>query len=118
MEADDRAFPESALEADRAGNLRWPEPANLDIDADADAEIASLLARLFLFLPQPGVVDVRERLVERPLIVAAVVLQAGDDVMAILEGRNQIASPDLRRIDLEFVGQPIDHPLQHEGRCR
>src|SRR5437867_5409260 len=116
MEADDGALPEAALEADRTGDLRGTEPADLDVDADADAEIASLLARLRLFLPQPGIVDVRERLVECALVVAAVVLQAGNDIMAVVERRNEVALADVRGIDLELVGEPIDHALQHERR--
>ncbi len=73
VEADDRALPETALEADRAGDLRWPEPADLDVGADADAQIAALLAQPRLLVAQILVADVIERLVERALVVAAVV---------------------------------------------
>src|SRR5262245_16865326 len=41
METDDRGFPESALEADRAGNLRRPEAADLDVETDANTDVAS-----------------------------------------------------------------------------
>ena len=38
MDADDRALPESALKADRAGDLRRTQAADLDVGADADAD--------------------------------------------------------------------------------
>src|SRR5258705_13816919 len=116
MEAHDGALPQPALKADGAGDLRRSQPADLDIYPDADSEIPSLLAGFRLFLAQRGVVDVREDLVERALVVAAVVLQPRDDVVAVVERRNQVALADLHRIDLQLVGEAIDDALEHERR--
>ena len=116
MDADDRALPETALEADRARDLRRPETADLDVGRDADPEVAALRARRRLLAPQAVVADVRQRLVERCLVVAAVVLQPGDDVVAVVERRNQIASPDFDRVDAKLVREHVEHALEHEGR--
>ncbi len=118
VKADNRALPESALEPDRAGDLRRPEAADFDVVADADSEVAALLAELRLFLAQPLVVDVLERLVERQLVVAAVVAQAGDHRVAVFERRQKIPVADLGRIDVHRVRQLVEHPFEHEARLR
>ena len=79
-------------------------------------EIAALGARGRLLVAQPVVADVCERLVERRPVVAAVVGQAGHDVVPVVEGRDQVAAAHLDRVDLDRVGEQVDHPLEHEGR--
>ncbi len=81
-------------------------------------EIAALGPRRGLLFAKPVVPDVRERLVERRLVVAAVVGQARHDVEPVVERRDQVAPANLDGVDLDRVGQHVDHPLEHEGRFR
>src|SRR5262245_13144519 len=118
MEADDGALPEPTLKADSPRDLRWPEPADLDVQADADTDVTPLLSKLRLLRPQTGVIDMRQRLVQRTRIISAVVLQTRDDVVTVLEGRNQILPSQVRWIHLQLVGEPIDDAFQHERRLR
>src|SRR5262249_25453528 len=60
VDANDRAFPETTLEANRARDLRWPEAADLDVGRDADAEVTTLRPRVRLLAPQAFVADVRQ----------------------------------------------------------
>ena len=76
MHPDDRALPEAALEPDRPRHLGRPEAADFNVGADADADVPPTLAGGRLIGAQLVVADVRQRLVERRLVVPAVVLQA------------------------------------------
>ena len=57
-----------------------------------------------------------EHLGERAFVVAAVVLQPRDDVVAVLERWNDVASPDIHRIEANLVCETIHHALEHERR--
>src|SRR5262249_31663303 len=48
----DRALPEAAAEADRAGDLRRPQSTDLRISREADAQILAFLAKVGLLSPQ------------------------------------------------------------------
>ena len=66
------------------------------------------------------VADRFERLVEHRLVIAAVIVERlkilVDDLVLVRKRvrRNQIAAPDFRRIDVEFVRGEIEQPLDHE----
>ena len=111
---DDRAFPQTSLEPDRARHLRRAETADLDVGRDADADVAALRARRRLLPAEVLVADVRQRLVEHRLVIAAVVLEARDHIVAVVERRNQIAPPDFSRVHTDLVREQIEEALEHE----
>src|SRR5204863_7121920 len=81
------ALPEAGTPALAGGSdpRRWRDTADLDVAREADAEIAALLARLRLVAPEAVVVDELECPVERALVLAAVVGEAGEDARVVRE---------------------------------
>ena len=77
------------LDPDRRALVR-PEAAYLDIGRDADAEVAALLARGFLLFAKAGVVGDFECLVERLLVLAGVVVLAGQRRVRELLGPEEV----------------------------
>src|SRR5690606_8150325 len=74
MDADGGAFPQSPLEADSAGDLRGTQSAQLHVGGEADPQVAPLFACFLLLLAELVVVDHLQGLVQRPVVVAGVVL--------------------------------------------
>src|SRR5687768_10848860 len=118
MEAYDRAFPEAALKSDSAGDLRRSQATDLHVSAHANADVTTLLPQPFLLGAQFPIANVLERRVERARVVATIVGQAGHHAGAVVERRNQVAAAHLDGIDLQLVGESIDHSLQHERGFR
>ena len=77
----------------------------------ADPDQAPLLARLPLLLAQRRVADTLQRLVQRCLVVARVVLEAGRRVVRELLRPDEVLAAQLGRIDVELVGRGLDQPL-------
>ena len=74
-----------------------------------------LCARLGLLLAQRLVADVRERLVEVGVVVAAVVGEAGGHVVTVVELRNEVLPPHLDGVLADLGGEAVDQPLEHVG---
>ena len=74
------------------------------------------LARALLLLAQLLVADPLERLVERRLVVAGVVLEPGRRGVRELVRRDEVLPPQLGRVDAELVGGRLDEPLDEERR--
>ena len=55
--------------------------------------------------------------VAKQLLAQAVALQPGDHIVTVVERRDQVALPDVRRIHFQLVGEVIDH-LEHERLLR
>ena len=73
--------------------------------------------RRSLLLAHAGVVDQGQRLVERRLVVAAVVGEGGGRVgVRELVGLDEVASADLGRIDADLAGQRLHRALERIGR--
>src|SRR5262249_19094789 len=83
MEADDRAFPEPALEPNPTRHLRRTEATDLDVERDTDADVAPLLARRLLLGPKLLIIHAFECLREHALVVAAVVCETRDDRVTV-----------------------------------
>src|SRR5206468_11935337 len=66
---------------------------------EADAEQPPFLARPLLLLPELRVADALERLVERRLVVAGVVLEAGRGRVRELLGPDEVLPAQLGRVD-------------------
>ena len=91
--------------------LRRPGAHDLGEAADADAHQLAALALLGLLLPQRRVADVVHRLLQRPLVVAAVVLPAEHRLVRELVRRDEVLHPQLGGIHLELLRQHVDHAL-------
>ncbi len=78
---------------------------------EPDPDQLPLLARLLLLLAQLLVADPLERLVERRLVVARVVLEPGRRRVGELVGRDEVLPAQLRRVDAELVGGVLHEPL-------
>ena len=100
-----------------AGHLRRSEAADLDVRREADADDPAFLAS-----PRPApsgaalVLDVVQQLLQAGRIIAAVVREPGDDVVAVLESRNHVLQADVGGVDAKLVRELVDHPLDHERR--
>ena len=78
---------------------------------EADPDQPPFLARPLLLLAQLLVADALERLVERRLVVAGVVLEAGRGRVRELVRLDEVLPPQLGRVDAELVRRGLDEPL-------
>ena len=78
--------------------------------------IPALRAGLGLLPAQVLVLDVVEHLLQSRRIVAAVVGEAGDDRVPVLEARDHVLQPDRGRIHPEGAPELVDQALDHERR--
>jgi hypothetical protein len=90
------------------------EDPRLDGAGNADPQVAPLLARLGLLLAQPSVLRHLQHLVERRLVLTAVVLVPARDRVGELIGRDVVPAPHLRGIDLQAARGDVHHLLQDE----
>ena len=116
VEADDRALPKTALEADRAGNLGRSQPADFHVGRKPESDVPALLSRRGLVGPQLVVAGFVHELRQRPAVVAAVIGQARHYVVAVVELRDEVQTPKLGRILAELGCQQVDESFDHEGR--
>ena len=106
------------LHGDPAG-LPRPEPADLHIAGEPHAQRAAPVRPApRLFRPQRRVIPGLERQVERLLVLPAVVGEPRRRAVREPVRRNQVAPPDLRRIDPQPPGEHIHRPLDQVGRLR
>ena len=73
---------------------------------------------LLLLLPQALVVDGRQRLVHRGLIVAGIVFPAQRRVIGELLLADEVLQPQFSRVHRELAGQHVDHPLDEDRTPR
>ena len=76
------------------------------------------LQRLGLLLAQTRVAGHLERLVERLLVLAGVVMLAGQGREWELLRLDEVDPPHLGRVESALVGDQIHHPLEVVGRFR
>ena len=92
------------------------EAADLDVRRDTDTEwLPASFTTLSLLGAQSFVVDVLKELIERNLVLAAVVGQPGRSLEGKLFGRDEVFTPELRGVEPELVGELVDGALQEIG---
>ena len=118
VDADGAHLIQPGAGAERAHHGRGRDAAGLDIGRDADA--AQLAARLGLGPArlEAGVVGADQRLVQRGLVVAAVILQGDRRLVGEGIGRDEVAAADLDLVDPSLPRRDIDQALHQEGRFR
>ena len=116
MEPQDGALPEAALEADRAGHLRRPEAADLHIGREPEADVAALFSRGGLLGAETLVPSFPKQLGQGAVVVAAVVGQARDHVVSVVELRDEVAPANLRWVQSQPGGEQVHEALDHERR--
>ena len=114
--ADDGAFPESALEADGAGNLARPEAADFAIGRNADAQETAIAARFGLLAAKVVIADHRQCLVQRRLVIAAVIREADGHIVPIHKWRDEVDAPQLDGVHLQRLRGLIHQPLDEKSR--
>ena len=87
----------------------------LDIGRDADALQSSFLSRGRLRATQPRVVRELDEPLEARMVIAAVVGAAGGVGVREVGRPNEIAEPDLNRVQVELYGEPVHHALDQES---
>ena len=111
VQPQDRRLPTTRADADRVRDGGRREPADLDPRRETDAAVLSACPRLGASPLEARVVGHRERLVERARVVARVVAEARR--RGVGELLDEVAAPDLGRVDTQLVGEQIHHPLDH-----
>ncbi len=89
------------------------ETAYLDPTREADAEILALLASFLLLPAELLVTGNLERLFHRLLVRTRVVNET--EVTGVREIRDEVLASHRGRVDLQLVGQQVDHPLAEMG---
>ena len=87
----------------------------LDVGRDADALQPALLPRGRLRATQLRVVRELDQPLQARLVIAAVVGAAGGVGVREVGRPNEIAKPDLNRVEVELSGETVHHPLDEEG---
>ena len=93
-----------------------PAPDDLGERADADAHELAAGPLLGLLLEQVAVADLVERLLQRGVVVARVVLPAGGAVVRELVLADEVLHPELGRVHADHVGRLVDQPLDRVDR--
>lgn len=101
---DGRAFVQAGPHADVAGHLRGRQSARFDVAGKPDADESSLLPRPLLLLAELPVVGHLQRLVQRALVVAAVVLEYDGRLIGEFVRLDEIPTPELGRVDAQLMG--------------
>jgi hypothetical protein len=81
------------LYAVTAPDARRREAADLHPGREPDAQVLALRARLVLLAPERVDVDVRQQLVERPVVVAGVVDEPDRHLGREVLGRDEVLAP-------------------------
>ena len=109
----------AALPADASHRRRRADPADLDVGREPDAEqLLALPAQPLLLAPQPLVVGHLEGLIERRLVVARVVDDAGLGREGKLVRADEVPAAELGRVDPELAGGRVHDPLDEVDRLR
>ncbi len=109
-------FPQAHAGPERAHRLARRDPAGLDIGREADAAQLAVPFGLALALGEALMVGELERLLERRLIVAGVVVH--DHRRLVRKKLDEVLPPQLGGIEPQFACPDLDQPLDHEGRFR
>ena len=111
FDADAAPFPTA-----RCHHFRWPERADFDVGGNANAKhpagLARRLALLEQFVPAGNLLG----LLQRALVIAAVVSEAGGRHEGKLGGFREILLTHLDRIQAEFGGDQVHQAFDHIGR--
>ena len=118
--SDGGRFPTTGRVVQRGEHTAGREPAHLEVRRDAHTEVrggprgptALLLGATLLVAAQ------LERLVERPLVVAAVVGQPGHCGVRELRGLDHVAAPDLDGVEADLRRQGVHRSLDRVRRFR
>ena len=117
----DRAGQQGHGAAAVEANFRRFEPARrgaLDRVRDAEAAQSALSARLRSTLLEPREIGEVERHVEALFELAAIISERETGFERHRVGRDHVAPAQFDRVDAEFVGGEIDHPLDDVCRLR
>ena len=87
----------------------------LDRVREAKAEVAALLTGAALLLPEPLVVDVPQKLVERLDCGRPVHRRSARHLPGHLLGGQQVAAPHFDRVEAELARDDVHHALADEG---
>ena len=97
-----------------------PRPAtgDLRVDGDPDAEqpVSPRARRSACSARNPSYSAIFSASTQRQVVVTGVVGEAGQRVEREGVGRDEVAAPDLDRVDTELVGRDVDEALEHRGR--
>ena len=118
VEADRGCFPQADAGAQRADHRRGGDAACLDVGGQADAAAAPARLRFRPAAREAGVVGERERRLQGLGVVARIVFEGDLGGVGEGVGRDQVAAPELGRVDAHLAGGDIDDALHHEGRFR
>ena len=120
MAADDRRVPAAGDVVERGQHLRRRESAHLDVRRQPDAELHAVaaLAALPLLGAERLVADDLERAVEPADEVAGVELQSRRDRVRLVERRDVVHPPDLRRVLADAMRERVHRPLDRIRRLR
>ena len=118
MHPDGGALVQAGLRAQGTRDLRGRETAGLDVGGETDAEIAALLAGLLLLLAEGAVIEALQRLVQRRLVVPAVIEQGDGRLVRELVLGDEVLPPQVQRIHRQLLRGEVDHPLHQVARLR
>ena len=99
------------LQSEDVEVVRRPGPDDLGERADADAHELAAGPLLGLLPAEVVIADRVEGELERPRIVAGVVIPAGGRVVRELLRLDEVLHPQLGRVLADVVGEDVDHPL-------
>src|SRR6185436_9299298 len=99
--------------AEAPGDVRRRDAAGLDVARVTDAAQFSPLQGLFLAFLKAADVREIERRAQRRLVIARVVAQR--DRRLVGESLDEVAPPDLDRVELELARRGFHQPLDHVG---
>src|ERR1700730_16722637 len=111
-------------EAENVAILDRPGANDLGEEADADPHKLARFAAgegfavAPLLLAQVGVIDRLQGLVERGVVVAAVIFPAQRGMIRELLFADQVLPADFRRVHVQLAREDIDHALDEIGRFR
>ena len=120
MAAHDRRVPAAGDVVERGEHLRRREAAHLDVRREPDAElhpVAALATRLLL-RAEGLVADDLERAVQPADEVAGVELEPRRDRVRLVERRDVVEPPDLRRVLADAMRERVHRPLDRVRRLR
>ena len=104
------------LDAEDVERVRGTGADDLGEGGDADPHQLAARALLLLLAQQVLVADLVQRLLQRGRVVAAVVLPAGRRLVGELLRLDEVLEAQLGRVDVQLVGQDVDHALDHVHR--
>ena len=94
--------------------LERTKAADFDIAGETDADVSALFAQSLLFGTEIGVIDLLNCLVQRLVVVTAIVLRTSKSIEWKLIGLNEVLATDIYRIQSRFTGQQIHNALDVE----